>query len=203
MTSRIMLVCGLLGLLCACSSDGGGGAGPAASSTSTTDKPPPAPPPQANPPPGPPPGDAGNDAPEVVDKTPVLTFVRDGATQTVLPNTTKVEKNSDGSYSVKASFDPPFPRSPPLDPGAAWLTVNVKNKGATSCAKDAYVDLLYQEPNGTITSADASVASGSCTMQVKRFGDDGLFEGSATGFLANSNFSRNWSFSVTWRQPTP
>jgi hypothetical protein len=40
-------------------------------------------------------------------------------------------------------------------------------------------------------------------MQVKRFGDDGLFEGNATGSLVSSTHGRNWSFSVTWRQPVP
>jgi len=199
MTSRIILICGLA--LCACSSSSDGGAGPAASTTSSTEKPPPPPPP--NPVPPPPPADAGTDSPEVVDKTPVLTFVRDGVTHTVIANTTKVKKNTDGSIEVDASFDPPFPRSPPLDPGAAWLTVSAKNKSVSSCAKDAYVSLLYQEPDGTITTASAAVSTGNCTMQVKRFGDDGLFEGNADGALVNSTHGRNWTFSVTWRQPVP
>src|SRR5262245_13773536 len=112
------------GVACSVSSTGGGdgpGTEPSATPSSTSSA---TPPPTTSTTTTPPASDGGADSAPPVDKTPVLTFVRDGQTQTIFPNTLKVKKNDSGGYTIDASYPAPYPKSPPLDPGASWLTIS-------------------------------------------------------------------------------
>ena len=143
----------------------------------------------------------GVDSSPVVDHTPVLTYTLNGQPQTVDGSIT-VTKDASGIH-MKAVYPAIYPRTPPLDPGNSWLSITVVDKTSAVCSNKNYVTVLYQETDSTITDVNATGIEGDCTMSITRLGDDGLFEGQATGTLVNTNFNRSWPFTVTWRQAVP